>query len=75
MKQLTETVLQKMNLQRLKSHRTSVLAHISKEFYETVDGVRVLITDLNQEDFDLLIAYRNTVNKFYDSARTATKVN
>lgn len=75
MKQLETSVLQKMNLQRLKGHRTTVLAHINKEFYSyDADGVRTMKEDINSTAFDAAIEYRNTVNKFYDAARSAPKV-
>lgn len=74
MKIIEDAVLAKMNLQRLKAHRTSVLAHISKEFYETVDGVRKLKDDVDESVFNNFITYRNVVNKYYNAARTAVKV-
>lgn len=75
MKQLEDKVLQKMNLQRLKGHRTTVLAHINKEFYSyDADGIRVMKDGIDSKAFDAAIAYRNNVNKFYDAARTAPKV-
>ena len=74
MKIIEEAVLSKMNLQRLKAHRTSVLAHISKNFYENdEDDIRRPVNHDTQE-FKDAIEYRNKVNKYYDSARTAIKV-
>jgi hypothetical protein len=75
MKQLEDKVLQKMSLQRLKGHRTTVLAYINKEFYEYEDGViRIMKEGIDSTAFDAAISYRNKVNKFYDAARTAPKV-
>lgn len=75
MKQLEDELLAKLNSQRLKGHRTSVLAHISKTFYSyDEDGVRSMKDGIDQAEFDAAIAYRNKVNKYYDAARTAPKV-
>ena len=75
MKQLEDKVLQKLNFQRLKGHRTSVLAQINKAFYQyDEDGVRSMKDDVDSTEFDAAIAYRNKVNKYYDAARTAPKV-
>ncbi len=76
MKIIEDAVLSKMNLQRLKAHRTSVLAHINKEFYDYTkddDKIRFPVNHDTQE-FKDAIAYRNKVNKYYDSARTSVKV-
>lgn len=75
MKILEDEVLKKMNLQRLKNHRTSVLAQINKNFYHyDEEGVRSMKDDVDSTEFDTAIAYRNKVNKYYDAARTAVKV-
>ncbi len=75
MKILEDEVLKKMNLQRLKGHRTSVLAQINKNFYQYDDeGVRSMKDNVDSTEFDAAIAYRNKVNKYYDAARTAVKV-
>lgn len=76
MKIIEDAVLSKMNLQRLKAHRTSVLAHISNRFNEvdkTDDQIRHPI-DRDTQEFKDAIEYRNKVNKYYDAARTAVKV-
>jgi hypothetical protein len=75
MKIVEESVLKKMNLQRLKSHRTSVLAQINKAFYQyNEEGVRSMKDDVDSTEFDAAIAYRNKVNQYYDAVRTAVKV-
>lgn len=75
MKILEDVVLKKMNLQRLKSHRTSVLAQINSNFYQyDAEGVRSMKDDVDSTEFDAAITYRNKVNKYYDAARTAVKV-
>jgi len=75
MKIVEDEVLKKMNLQRLKNHRTSVLAQINKNFYHyDEEGVRSMKDDVDSTEFDTAIAYRNKVNKYYDAARTAVKV-
>lgn len=75
MKIIEESVLKKMNLQRLKSHRTSVLAQINQNFYQYDEaGVRSIKNEINRTELDAAIAYRNKVNKYYDVARSATKV-
>jgi hypothetical protein len=85
MKIVEDEVLKKMNLQRLKQHRLSVLAHISKHFYSTEVPVGCDCADCwkNQprvpvnhdtDEFKAVISYRNKVNKYYDAARSAVKV-
>ncbi|SOK58701.1 hypothetical protein [Yersinia phage fHe-Yen9-04] len=76
MKIIEDAVLAKMNLQRLKTHRTSVLASINKEFFDYTkddDQIRFPVNHDTQEYFDA-IEYRNKVNKHYNAARTAVKV-
>lgn len=85
MKIIEDAVLAKMNLQRLKMHRLSVLAHISKHFYEIAATVGCDCSDCRKnrprvavnhdsDEFKSAISYRNKVNKYYDAARTAVKV-
>lgn len=85
MKILEDAVLKKMNLQRLKQHRLSVLAHISKHFYmrETPVGCDCdhcwknqprLAINHDTDEFKSAISYRNKVNQYYDTARSAVKV-
>ncbi|AQW88948.1 hypothetical protein pEaSNUABM50_00427 [Erwinia phage pEa_SNUABM_50] len=76
MKIIEDAVLAKMNLKRLKSHRTSVLASINKEFFDYTkddDQIRFPVNHDTKEYADA-IAYRNKVNKYYDAARSAVKV-
>ena len=74
MKILEDAVLAKMNLQRLKAHRTSVLAHINSTFCETCaycDPPHVDVIDPESQDYKDAIAYRNKVNQYYNAARRA----
>lgn len=76
MKILEDKVLQKMNFQRLKQHRTSVLAHINSTFCETCtfcDPPHVVVIDPESQNYKDAIEYRNKVNKYYDAARTAVR--
>lgn len=85
MKILEDGILKKMNLQRLKQHRLSILAHISKHFYtrEPPIGCDCQECWKNQprvpfnhdtDEFKSAIAYRNKVNKYYDAAKSSVKV-
>ena len=76
MKIIEDAVLAKMNLQRLKAHRTSVLAHINSTFCATCtycDPTHSYPIDPESQEYKDAIEYRNKVNRYYDSALAKNK--
>lgn len=72
---LSNDVLAKMSFDRLKKHRTSVLAHISQTYYfYDESGYRTQQPSHGTPAFEKDIEYRNVVNAFYDRAKKQPKL-
>lgn len=73
MKYIEDAVLNRMTFERLKKHRTSVLAHINKTYFTYIDGVRTPNEMHGTASFDIDMQYRDKVNYRYDAIKATPK--